>query len=142
MGILSSIKEKLFGKTAAGTANTAAKTTSYATSPTANAATAASAVKKAQTAAALAPAAPVDVEAIIEAAVKAKGEKSNWRVSIVDLLKALDIDSSFAARKELADELKYKGAYSGTADQNIWLHQEVMKMISENGGKIPKELLK
>jgi len=142
MGILSSIKEKLFGKTAEGTANTAAKTTSYATSPTANAATAASAVKKAQTAAALAPAAPVDVEAIIEAAVKAKGEKSNWRVSIVDLLKALDIDSSFAARKELADELKYKGAYSGTADQNIWLHQEVMKMISENGGKIPKELLK
>ena len=141
MGILSSIKEKLLGKTATGNSKTAAKTTQYATSPTANAATAASALKKAQAAAAAAPA-QVDVEAIIEAAVKAKGEKSNWRVSIVDLLRALDIDSSFAARKELADELKYKGAYSGTADQNIWLHQEVMRMLAANGGKVPKELLK
>ena len=133
MGILSSIKDKLFGTktTAATTASTA---TTATTATTAAAATAAATTTK--------PIELVDVEAIIEAAVKAKGEKSNWRVSIVDLLKALDIDSSFAARKELADELKYKGAYSGTAEQNIWLHKEVMKMIADNGGKIPKELTK
>jgi len=142
MGILSSIKDKLFGKTAEEPAKTAAKPTSYATSPTANAATAASAAKKAQAAAASAPPAPVDVEAIIEQLVKAKGKKSNWRESIVDLLSALDIDSSFKARKVLADELKYNGAYEGTAEQNIWLHQEVMRMLAANGGLVPKELLK
>jgi len=136
MGILSSIKDKLFGKTAAEPA----KSTTATQGTTIAAATAAAKEAAAKEAAAKA-AAPVDVEAIIEAAVKAKGEKSNWRVSIVDLLKALDIDSSFAARKELADELKYKGSYSGTADQNIWLHKEVMKMLAENGGKLPKELL-
>jgi uncharacterized membrane protein len=135
MGVLSSIKGKIFGKAAepekstTGTQAAAAKAEMAATAAKIAAATA----KMAAT--------PVDVEAIIEAAVKAKGEKSNWRVSIVDLLKALDIDSSFAARKELADELKYNGAYSGTADQNIWLHKEVMKMLAENGGKIPNELL-
>ena len=134
MGVLSSIKDKLFGKAAAEPAKPAM------TTPTVQAGAEAAARAMAAGQAALAKA-PVDVEAIIEAAVKAKGEKSNWRVSIVDLLKALDIDSSFAARKELADELKYKGAYSGTAEQNIWLHKEVMKMIAENGGKIPKELL-
>jgi hypothetical protein len=134
MGVLSSIKDKLFGKAAAEPAKPATIT------PTVQAGAEAAARAMAAGKAALAKA-PVDVEAIIEAAVKAKGEKSNWRVSIVDLLKALDIDSSFAARKELADELKYKGSYSGTADQNIWLHKEVMKMIAENGGKIPKELL-
>ncbi|MDR1837459.1 MAG: DUF3597 domain-containing protein [Treponema sp.] len=141
MGILSSIKEKIFGKPAepAKTTTTATKAT---TSPTANAANAAAAAKKAQAAMAAAAATPVDVVAIIEAAVKAKGVKSNWRESIVDLLKALDIDSSFAARKELADELKYNGAYSGTAEQNIWLHKTVMQMIADNGGKIPKELLR
>ena len=128
MGILSSIKDKLFGK----------KTTTETTATTATAAAATTAAA----AATAKPAEPVDVVAIIEAAVKAKGVKSNWRESIVDLLKALDIDSSFAARKELADELKYNGAYSGTAEQNIWLHKTVMQMIADNGGKIPKELLK
>jgi hypothetical protein len=133
MGVLGSIKDKLFGKAAAEPAKPAA--------PVSGPAAAAAAARAAAEKMAAARAAAVDVEAIIEAAVKAKGEKSNWRVSIVDLLKALDIDSSFAARKELADELKYNGAYSGTADQNIWLHKEVMKMLAENGGKIPKELL-
>jgi hypothetical protein len=136
MGILSSIKEKLFGTktTAATTATTASTTTTAKTATTAAAAAAAATTTK--------PIEQVDVEAIIEAAVKAKGVKSNWRVSIVDLLSALDIDSSFKARKELADELKYNGAYSGTAEQNIWLHKTVMQMIADNGGKLPKELLK
>ena len=131
MGILSSIKDKLFGtKTTTATTATKASTTTAATP--AAAATPATPAKVE----------PVDVEAILEAAVKAKGIKLNWRVSIVDLLRALDIDSSFAARKELADELKYKGSYSGTAEQNTWLIKAVLQMIADNGGKIPKELLK
>jgi len=146
MGILSSIKEKLFGKAAAEPAKpTAATSTTMPASaaaampPSAAAAMAAAAAKAA---AAKAAAAPVDVEAIIEAAVKAKGIKLNWRESIVDLLKALDLDSSLAARKELAAELKYNGPHAdGTAEKNIWLHKAVMKMLAENGGKIPKELL-
>ena len=85
---------------------------------------------------------PVDVEAVLEAAVKAKGVKLNWRVSIVDLMKALDLDSSLAARKELAAELKYSGPHAdGSAEKNMWLHKELMKTLATNGGKIPKDLL-
>jgi hypothetical protein len=96
-------------------------------------------------AAAPAAAAPVvvDVEAILEAAVKAKGIQLNWRVSIVDLLKALDLDSSLAARKELAKDLGYNGTDpDGSAEKNIWLHKTLMKVLAESGGKIPKDLLK
>ena len=131
MGILSSIKDKLFG-----TKTTTAAAATTATAATTGAATAAAA-------ATAKPAEPVDVVAIIEAAVKAKGAKSNWRESIVDLLKALDLPSDLAARKELAKELNYSGTDpDGSAEKNIWLHKAVMKMLSENGGKIPKELLK
>jgi hypothetical protein len=86
--------------------------------------------------------APVDVAAILDAAVAAKGQKLNWRDSIVDLLKALDLDSSLGARKELAADLRYSGsAADGSAEKNIWLHKALMKELAENGGKIPKELL-
>jgi hypothetical protein len=85
---------------------------------------------------------PIDVEAVLEAAVKAKGVRLNWRVSIVDLLRALDLDSSLAARRELAAELKYSGTDpDGSAEKNTWLHKEVMKTLAANGGKIPKDLL-
>ena len=104
MGILSLIKEKIFGKSTL---------------------------------------APGDVEAIVEAAVKAKGVKSNWRESIVDLMKALDLDSSLAARKELAKDLGYTGTDAdGSAEKNIWLHKALMKSLAENGGKVPASLLK
>jgi hypothetical protein len=127
MGILSSIKDKLFGtKTTAAT--TATTTT---TAKTAAAATPA------------APAAPVDVEAVIDGLVKAKGVKSNWRVSIVDLLNALDLPSNLAARKELAKDLNYTGTDpDGSAEKNTWLIKAVLKNIADNGGKISKELLK
>ena len=128
MGIFSSIKEKLFGKEAAPEQ---AKTPVNTAIPM-SAIKAATPVKPE----------PVDVEAILEAAVAAKGQKLNWRTSIVDLMKALDIDSSLAARKELAAELKYSGTDAdGSAEKNIWLHKELMKALAENGGKIPKELL-
>jgi hypothetical protein len=135
MGVLNSIKEKLLGKTAVPTTIT----------PKVQAGASSAALAEAAGKAALAKAAAkasVDVEAILETAVKAKGIKLNWRTSIVDLLKALDIDSSLTARKELAAELKYTGTDAdGSAEKNIWLHKAVMKMLSENGGKIPKELL-
>lgn len=87
--------------------------------------------------------AEVDVVSQLEAKAKAAGGKLNWKTSIVDLLKLLELDSSLAARKELAQELncpadKIGGDYS---QMNIWLHKEVIKKIAENGGNIPKEML-
>ena len=87
-----------------------------------------------------APAATVDVAPILDAAVKAKGEKLEWRTSIVDLMKALDIDSSFTARKELAKELGYTGDSNDSASMNIWLHKQVMTKFAANGGKLPPEI--
>ena len=89
---------------------------------------------------AAAPAATVDVAPILDAAVKAKGEKLEWRTSIVDLMKALDIDSSFTARKELAKELGYTGDSNDSASMNIWLHKQVMTKFAANGGKLPPEI--
>jgi hypothetical protein len=140
MGILNSIKEKIFGKAAVGPAKPAAATPTAGASAGATAAAIAAAAGKA--ALEKAAAKPVDVEAVLEAAVKAKGIKLNWRESIVDLMKALDLDSSLAARKELAADLKYTGKYpDGSPEKNLWLHKELMKTLAENGGKIPKELL-
>src|SRR6266446_436120 len=85
-------------------------------------------------------AATVDVAPILDQAVKAKGEKLEWRTSIVDLMKALDIDSSFAARKELAKELGYTGDSNDSASMNIWLHKQVMAKLAANGGKLPPEI--
>jgi len=90
-----------------------------------------------------APAAPgksVDVAPILDKAVAAKGEKLAWRTSIVDLMKALDIDSSLAARKELAKELGYTGDSNDSASMNIWLHKQVMAKLAANGGKLPADV--
>ena len=87
-----------------------------------------------------APAQSVDVAPILDKAVAAKGEKLEWRTSIVDLMKALDIDSSFTARKELAKELGYTGDSNDSASMNIWLHKQVMTKLAANGGKLPPEI--
>jgi Domain of unknown function (DUF3597) len=87
-----------------------------------------------------APAQTVDVAPILDKAVAAKGEKLEWRTSIVDLMKALDIDSSFSARKELAKELGYTGDSNDSASMNIWLHKQVMTKLAANGGKLPPEI--
>ncbi|WFU21001.1 DUF3597 domain-containing protein [Bradyrhizobium sp. CB1717] len=88
-----------------------------------------------------APMATVDVAAIVDAAVAAhKGEKLEWRTSIVDLMKALDIDSSLAARKDLAKELGYSGDMNDSASMNVWLHKQVMSKLAANGGKLPPEI--
>lgn len=82
----------------------------------------------------------VDVEEILTNKQKASGQQLNWRTSIVDLLKLLDLDSSLQARKELAAELHYTGDTSDSATMNIWLHKQVMKKLAENGGKVPADL--
>jgi hypothetical protein len=88
------------------------------------------------------PIAVVDVVAQLEQRAAANPQKLNWRTSIVDLLKLLDIDSSFAARKELATELGCPADLMGdSAKMNIWLHKTVLARIAENGGNVPKELL-
>ena len=89
---------------------------------------------------AAAPGATVDVAPILDKAVAAKGEKLEWRTSIVDLMKALDINSSFSARKELAKELGYTGDSNDSASMNIWLHKQVMTKLAANGGKLPPEI--
>src|SRR6266700_1318403 len=87
-----------------------------------------------------APAQSVDVAPILDKAVAAKKEKLEWRTSIVDLMKALDIDSSLGARKELAKELGYTGNTSDSASMNVWLHKQVMAKLAANGGKLPPEI--
>jgi hypothetical protein len=86
------------------------------------------------------PAQSVDVAPILDRAVAAKHEKLEWRTSIVDLMKALDIDSSLAARKELAKELGYTGDTNDSASMNVWLHKQVMARLAANGGKLPPEI--
>ena len=135
MGFFSKILEKL----GIGSAHAAPDAT--AATPTATAATTASAP------AAAAPAQPkpvavVDVVAQLEQRAAANPQKLNWRTSIVDLLKLLDIDSSFDARKALATELGCPAELMGdSAKMNIWLHKTVLARIAANGGNVPKELL-
>jgi hypothetical protein len=88
------------------------------------------------------PATPVDVQAVLTNLAAHSKEKLDWRVSIVDLMKLLNLDSSLTARKALADELHYTGNKSDTATMNIWLHKQVMQKLAENGGKVPDELRK
>lgn len=78
---------------------------------------------------------------ILDNAVAKSGQKLDWKHSIVDLLKALNLDSSLTARKELATELGYSGDESDSAAMNVWLHKAVIKKLSENGGKVPADLL-
>ena len=83
----------------------------------------------------------MDVEAILSERASQKKQKLDWRHSIVDLMKLLDLDSSLGARKELARELGYTGDMSDSAAMNIWLHKQVMKKLAENGGKVPADLM-
>lgn len=128
MNIFSSILDKIFGGEASATpASTAGAKTSTpkASGPVMQPASG-------QT---------VDVAAVLtQMASQRKGEKLNWRKSIVDLLKLLDLDSSPAARKKLAAELAYTGDTDDSATMNVWLHKQVMRKLAENGGKVPDDL--
>lgn len=87
-----------------------------------------------------APAQSVDVEAVLSGIASKKGVDLNWRTSIVDLMKLLDLDSSLDNRKELATELGYTGAKDGSAEMNMWLIKAVMRELEKNGGTVPANL--
>lgn len=127
MSLFGSIMSKIFNRKPAATAKPAPS----APPPSAPAA--------APAAAAPAPA-PVDVEAVISELATAKGGGGNWRTSIVDLLKMLDLDSSLSARRELAQELGVNAGEHGSAEQNIALQKAVWRKLAENGGKVPASL--
>lgn len=82
----------------------------------------------------------VDVDAILTRLASENTEKLDWKHSIVDLMKLVDMDSSLNARKELAEDLGYKGNMGDSATMNVWLHKEVMKKLADNGGKLPADL--
>lgn len=135
MSIFGKIKDAIFGhKTAdtspanrpqvpAGTAGGQFGGTATATAPTTQ------------------PVQTVDVEQVLTGIVTSKGNPDlNWRTSIVDLMKLLDMDSSLDNRKLLASELGFTGEKDGSAEMNIWLHREVMRQLAANGGKVPANL--
>ena len=82
----------------------------------------------------------VDVEALLNNMAGNFPEKLNWKTSIVDLMKLLNLDNSLSERKELAKELGYSGDMGDSASMNIWLHKQVMNKLAANGGKVPAEL--
>jgi hypothetical protein len=155
MGFFDDIKARIFGSPAApaaapSTAATPAANPSVSAQQqaaldagmaAANKVIAESLAANAAAAAAATTAEPVDVAAILDAAVAGSGQKLNWKTSIVDLMKALDLDSSLTARKALADELGYSGDKSDSATMNIWLHKQVLTRLAANGGKVPETLL-
>jgi hypothetical protein len=87
------------------------------------------------------PGSPVDVDAVLTKLAAASKEHLDWKTSIVDLMKLLNLDSSLTARKALAQELHYTGDTNNSAAMNVWLHAQVMQKLAENGGKVPADLM-
>lgn len=140
MGIFDKIKGAIWGTAEAAEPEAApAPQAPAAAAPAASAAPAAPAATPAAAPAASA-AAAVDVAAVLDAAVKASGQTLDWRKSIVDLMKALGLDSSLGHRKELAKELGYSGDAEDSAAMNIWLHKQVIQKLKDSGGKVPADL--
>ena len=148
MGMFSNLMSKIFGHATASSAaspasvppltastdcppTTAGLTASVGSVPTTAAPAASPATKSPQP----------TVDAVLNELAAKSSEKLDWRTSIVDLLKLVGMDSSLAARKELAVELKYPSDQSDSAKMNVWLHKQVLIKLSENGGKVPQELL-
>lgn len=128
MGIFKSIMDKIFhhSSTAASAAPAPASAQQSTTAPGAGVSTQ--------------PLQAVDVDAVLTTLALSKDGGGNWRTSIVDLLKLLDLDSSLAARKDLAQELNIRAGADGSAEQNIALSKAVMQKLAENGGKVPESL--
>jgi hypothetical protein len=134
MKILQDMMGRIFGRKKAKDAKAAAPTAQAAPAPTAT-----------PTVAPLPPGptplSDVDVLEVLDDLAAEAGQKLNWKTSIVDLMKLLDMDASLANRKDLADELGYPGDKSDSAAMNIWLHKEVIKAFAANGGKVPQDML-
>ena len=129
MGIFSKIKDAIFGRKAE--AQPVPETTGTAAGNAAGQATAPTFNPTPET---------VDVGAVLANLAEAKGGGGNYKSSIVDLLKLLDLDSSLDARRELGDELQVNAGEDGSAEQNIALHRAVMQKLAENGGIVPADL--
>jgi hypothetical protein len=143
MSIFGSIVGKIFGAPPADAAPSSAKAApSSAKTPAAGDPAAAAAAAGAPAVVPAAVAANVDIAKVLDDLNEANPETLDWRVSIVDLLKVLRLNSSLHARKELARELKYDGDTNDTAAMNIWLHNKVIELVAANGGKVPADLLK
>ncbi|TCU20753.1 uncharacterized protein DUF3597 [Rhizobium azibense] len=136
MGIFDKIKNAIFG----GQAQAAPVTEAAAAPKTVPAQTAAAPSAAPSVTPKTAPA-TVDIVPILDAAVKQSGQKLDWRRSIVDLMKAVGMDASLSERKELAAELGYSGDTGDSAKMNMFLHKALMKKLSENGGKVPADLM-
>jgi hypothetical protein len=134
MSVFGNIMSAIFGSKAA--------TGAAPGSPAAKAAVPAGGTTAASTPATGKPMTRQEVEAMIAKIADEQDEDYNWKQSIVDLMKLLKLDSSLSARKQLAQELGYKGALDGSAEMNIWLHQQVMTKLAESGGKVPESLHK
>jgi 3-oxoacyl-ACP reductase-like protein len=141
MSMFSKIKDAIFGsKAAAAPARPAGSSTAHPSAAPKPAAPSASTSATPATGAQSAPAQAVDVEAVLQSMSAQQQQKLNWRTSIVDLMKLVGLDSSLQNRKELAQELGYKGDTSDSAAMNIWLHKRVMQELAAHGGKVPAEL--
>jgi hypothetical protein len=155
MGMLTSLISKIFGHAnVASSAPAASSATPAPANTTIESATAPSATTPAASAVSPATPAPattpdpgatpaqtVDVTAILDSLAAKNPEKLDWKKSIVDLMKLVAMDSSLSARKKLAGELHYSGDENDSATMNVWLHKQVLRELSEHGGKIPPELL-
>ena len=140
MSIFGKIMGAIFGSHASATPASGGAAAGGSASASGASTASSSAGPSASSTASAAPAQTVDVAAIVDKAAAATGEKLAWRTSIVDLMKALNIDSSLTARKELAKELGYTGDTNDSASMNIWLHKQVMAKLAANGGKLPPEI--
>ncbi len=149
MSIFSAIKDAIFGGPAAAaemtTAPAAPAVPGAPATPSAVPGSAPPAAPASAPGAAAAPAAKaalpkIDVAAVLDKRDEDSDEDLDWRVSIVDLMKLLDLDSSLKARKQLAQELHYSGDMGDSAKMNVWLHKQVMTKLAENGGTVPADL--
>ena len=127
MGILSSIFDKLRGRGSSQQGTGAQSTTTASSQPSAQAGQQTTLQN-------------VDIDKVLADMASKKAGGGNYRESIVDLLKLLDLDSSLNARKELAQELNVNAGAHGSAEQNIALHKAVMRKVAESGGKVPESM--
>jgi dihydroorotase-like cyclic amidohydrolase len=136
MSIFGSIYSAIFGSPA----SVAPAPSGGAATATAPAAAGGATTAAAPAAAAAKPMSRAEVEAMIAKVADGQDGKYNWKQSIVDLMKLLKLDSSLAARKQLAQELGYTGALDGSAEMNVWLHKQIMAKLAESGGQVPDSL--
>jgi Domain of unknown function (DUF3597) len=152
MSIFGNMMSKIFGHASAASAGAAAPPPTGAASTASTAPASAGGTSSGGASAAAAPGGQgaggsaqsgkqdVDVAAVLNGLAAKNSQKLDWKHSIVDMMKLLDMDSSLAARKELASELHYSGDTNDSAAMNVWLHKQVMQKLAENGGKVPEEL--